>query len=87
MYNFAKPYFKVDRNIFKGLHLIPEWNVNICHFGSAYQYQSTFQISLNSGEAVFFFFFFFLKHLVLKNESENENKMVQLFHASIHLKF
>ena len=52
MYNFVKPYFKVDRNTFKGLHLIPEWNVTFFNFRLAYQYQSTFQISLNSGEAV-----------------------------------
>ena len=57
MHNVVKPYFKADRNILKGLQLIPEWNVTFFHFGLAYQYmyQSTFQmISLNSGEAVYF---------------------------------
>ena len=33
----VKPYFKVDRNTFKGIHLIPEWNVTFFHFGLAYQ--------------------------------------------------
>ena len=44
IYNFVKPYFKVDRNTFKGLHLIPEWNVTFFHFGLAYHYSSTFVI-------------------------------------------
>ena len=33
MYKFVKPHFKLDRNTFKGLHLIPEWNVTFFHFG------------------------------------------------------